>query len=258
MHLSYQYKLLFSIIFVLLGWPMQSLAETATLIRFVDHERGLGDIITTMTINQHYMRIDDNINQKADQQEGQQEQNKTGLNKDFVLYDRVKKTIYSVSSEEQHIVKVKQQAITIKPSIALTFKVKALPEDRKAPLINEKKSQNFQIMVNNKLCAQLVSVPGLMPDVVLAMQQFSRTLAGQQAQTLSYIPGDLHEACDLARHTFYPDGHLQKGFPVIVPEIGKSGVVTDVLRSRILINFKTIEVTADHFKLPDYPVVNIN
>ena len=241
-----------SVLFFLLV-PIISYAEpatvsttiSATIVKFSEYEQGTGTNSVTMTVTDNYLRIDDSIAQT---------ENDNG----FVLYDRNENVIYSISSEEQQVVKIKQVPVTIASPIELKLHSVRLAEDKSAPLIKGKKTQHYQIFVNDKLCYNMISVPGLMPDVVMAMSNFNQLLAGQQAETLRYIPADLHEACDLARHTFYPQKHFEYGFPLLFQAIDETGQIENIKYSRALINFKKQKVSAELFVLPNYSIVPVN
>ncbi len=236
-------------IYFLVLVPIISLAESANIIQFSDYEKMVGKVTITMTITKNYLRIDDNIAQLSGEA--------SNAHNNFILFDRLKKEIYSVSEEEQQIVKIKPVAVTIPSPIELHVSLAELPMD-KAPLIKGKQAKNFHLKVNNKLCYNLVTLPDLLPDAVQAMKDFNQVLAGQQAETLRYVPADLQEPCDLARHTFYPQKHLEKGFPMMIQAIGDSGKVTDIKRSRILMSFIQEDVSEQLFILPDYEIVGLN
>ncbi|WP_198264830.1 hypothetical protein [sulfur-oxidizing endosymbiont of Gigantopelta aegis] len=226
----------------------------ATIIHFSDYEPLTGKNPVTMTITDKFLRIDDNLNQASEDEEAD-----TG----YILYDRQEKAIYSVSSDEKQIIKIKSVAVTMPSPIDLKLNLVQLPVDEQAPLVAGKKAQSYQLYVNEKLCYNLVSVPGLMPDVVTAMGDFYQVLAGQQAETLPYIPSDLHEACDLTIHTFNPKSHLKNGFPMIFQvheqaEEGSTKVKKGIKQARNLVNFSQEKVSTALFVLPDYAIVPIN
>ncbi len=230
--------------------PLMSYAQvetvSATILNFSDYVKGPGTNPVTLTITDRYLRIDDNINKDIETDNG------------FVLYDRQESVIYSVSSDEQQTVTIKMLPVTIPSPMELKLHSVKQAVDKEAPLIDGKETKKYQIFVNDKLCSETVTVPGLMPDAVQAMGEFQQVLAGQQAETLRYIPADLHEACDLARHTFYPKSHLENGFPLIVQEIDQSKKDKSVQRSRALLNYKKQDVSAELFVLPDYSIIPLN
>lgn len=219
--------------------------HTARVIHFSEFEQGSGQYPITMTITTDFLRIDD-----------------TKEGKDFVLFNRKEKAIYSVNSEEQQIIKIKLMPVSIPSPIELKIREEKLDMDDKAPLIAGKKAQHHQFYVNDKLCYDMISVPGLMPDSVEALKEFKQVLAGQQSETLRYIPGDLQEGCDLVRHTFYPQLYLDKGFPILEKAIlsgnESSGETNGLQYSRALVNFLEQEVSLEHFSLPEYQIITIN
>jgi len=219
----------------------------AVILDFTESEPGMDVNSVTLTVTDNYLRIDDLISADNSEEKG------------FILYNRNEKVVYSVSAEEQQVIRIKNMPVNISSPIELKLHTKTLPEDKNAPLIGGEKTQSYQLFVNDKLCFNIVSVPKLMPDVVMAMGEFNQVLAGQQADTLRFIPGDIHEACDLARHTFYPKNHLKTGFPLMIQAIDTTGKAENVKYSRILKNFKQKMVSAELFVLPvNYSIVPIN
>ncbi len=229
---------------------VSSTSETllpATIIKFSETELGSPETPVVITVTDKFMRIDDSIVADGSEEQG------------FILYNRNDKVIYSVSSEEQQVIKIKNKPVNVPSPIELKLQTKQLPEDKNAPLIEGKKTQNYQLFVNDKLCFNVISVAELMPDVVMAMGEFNQVLASQQADTLRFIPGDLHEACDLARHTFYPKNHLKTGFPLLIQAMDETGIIENVKYSRILVNFKQKKVSSELFVLPvNYSIVPIH
>lgn len=221
---------------------------SATIVQFSEFEQGVGKSSVTMTITDNYLRIDDKS----------QSANTDDEDMGFILYNRREKVIYSVSSEEQQIIKISLVPVSIPSPMALKLHSEEIKMTGKPPMVDGKIPRNYHLLVNDKLCFNMVSVAGLMPDVVKVMGAFNQVLAGQQAETLRYIPADLQEGCDLARHTFHPQNHLKNGFPMIMQTIDESGKLENVKRSRSLLNFKQKKVSATLFNLPDYAVVPIN
>lgn len=235
------------LLFLLAPFVAYGEAETvaATVVYFSEYEQGSGSYPVKMTVTDDFLRIDD-----------------TEEGKDFVLLDRKQNIIYSVSAENLNIIQIKLQDVTIKPPFALKLKQVELDMEADAPLIVGKKARHYQFFVNDKLCYDLIAVPGLLTDAVVAMKAFKRVLAGQQADTLRSIPADLQQGCDLVNHVFYPELYLDKGFPIVENEHGKTmateEITNSVSYSRNLINFTTEKVPAERFILPDYQVYPIN
>ncbi|MDX2504874.1 MAG: hypothetical protein QNL62_10410 [Gammaproteobacteria bacterium] len=221
----------------------------ATIIHFSEYEQGTEHTPVSMMVTSDFLRIDDNIDD-------------SGKGKGFILFNRKEKMIYSVNAEDQQIIKISSKPVTIKPPMELKLHTVEMARDKKAPLIAGRQTQHHQFFVNDKLCYDLLSVPGLMPDVVTALKNFNQVLAGQQAEKLNYIPADVHDACDLAKHTFYPQRYLEKGFPLLEQEMAQAGqqnaTAEEIKYSRTLVNYKQQEVLPELFVLPTYQIITIN
>lgn len=201
---------------------------------FIEHEHLIGSYPVTFLATAEHLRIDDTANKQ-----------------DFILFDRKARVIYSVSSEDQQIIKIRHRPVTRQPPITLSVETRQLQDAAQAPAIAGNKPLHFQTFVNGELCYDWFAVSGLMPDLVAAMKAMKQVLAGQQAEVMQFLPADMHEACDLAENTFYPALYLDKGFPVI--EQGSNGY------SRRLTSFKETSVPAELFQLPQsYRIVEIN
>jgi hypothetical protein len=71
-----------------------------------------------------------------------------------------------------------------------------------------------RLIVTNKYCYDVIAVPGLMPDVVIALREFSELLASDSKVTFNTLPADLQKPCDISMNTFAPGRHLEFGFPI--------------------------------------------
>lgn len=113
-----------------------------------------------------------------------------------------------------------------------------------APKIAGKKPQQFKLLVNGEHCQSVVSIDGLLDDVVKAWRIFRHVLAGEHASTLSFIPADLQLGCDLALNIFFPAWFLDYGLPIESMEVGGKGMR--------LVDYVT-DTTVDSrlFKVPD-------
>ncbi|MCW8827005.1 MAG: hypothetical protein OQK78_11355, partial [Gammaproteobacteria bacterium] len=113
-----------------------------------------------------------------------------------------------------------------------------------APKVAGVAPQQHLMSVNGELCQSVVSVSGLLPDMVKAWREFRKVLAGEHAATLPYIPADQHSGCDLALNTFSPEWFLEFGLPVQNQQ--------EAGRGMILIDYVVDEqVDAKLFELPD-------
>jgi len=243
---SFQSGYILNTVFFLLLFTFSALViageeNAATIIKFSEYEDGVGHYPVRMTITENFLRIDD-----------------TSEGKDFVLFQRKENVIYSVNSEDQQIIKIKLKPVTIKSPMELKLHSRKMATDEKAPLISGRQTEHYQFFVNDKRCYDLVTAPGLMSDAVIALKKFKQVLAGQQAETLRFLPADVHEACDLVKHTFYPQLYLEKGFPVMEQSMVQNGETKTIKYSRTLVDFMKKKIVAEIFVLPDYEIVEIN
>jgi hypothetical protein len=169
----------------------------ATLLNFVEFEKDVEPYATRLLVTPEYMRFDDG--------EGAA---------DFVLYDRQNNVIYSVNSSEATILAVHQKQIEIRPPFELKLTHTKLDNLEDAPTIAGKQAQHYQFSANGERCYDVIAVPGLMPDVVVALREFGELLASDSKVTFSALPADLQKPCDISMNTFAPGRHFEFGFPI--------------------------------------------
>jgi hypothetical protein len=169
----------------------------ATLLNFVEFEKSVEPYATRLIVTGQHMRFDDG--------EG---------SKDFVLYDRQKDVIYSVNSAEQTIMAVHQKEIELNPPFELKLTHTKLDNLKDAPTIAGQQAQHYQFSANGERCYDVIAVQGLMPDVVIALREFSELLASDSKVTFNTLPADLQKPCDISMNTFAPGRHLEFGFPI--------------------------------------------
>jgi len=147
-------------------------------------------------ITDEYIRLDDNSD-----------------GNDFVLVDRAKKIVYSVSDENDAILVVKHKPVTIKPPTELKFDTERTP-DKDSPTIAGHGLVHYIFKVNGKACQDAMIAEGLLIKATNAISEYRQILAGQHAKTLNATPADLQNECDMAIHIFEPDQYLQFGLPI--------------------------------------------
>ena len=169
----------------------------ATLLNFVEFEKSVEPYATRLIVTKQYMRFDDG--------EGSQ---------DFVLYDRQNAVIYNVISSEETVMAVHRKQIELDPPFELKLTHTKLDYLKDAPTIDGKQPLHYQFSANGERCYDVIAVPGLMPDVVVALQEFSDLLASDSKVTFNALPADLQTPCDISMSTFAPGRHLEFGFPI--------------------------------------------
>ena len=169
---------------------------SATVLEFTEAEAGIEPFLTRMTISEHYIRIDDGAESEG-----------------FVLFDRLKKRIFSVVDENESIMVV--DPVVLLQDTPADLKIRSQRVDTQdAPEISGNQPVYYQFYANEMLCYHLVAVAGLLPEVSRALQSYQAVLAAQQQETLESTPKDLQTPCFLANYVYAPKLYTSKGFPV--------------------------------------------
>ena len=188
---------------------------SSTVVIYQESERGITPYMTRYIVNNSYMRIDDG---------------KPGTG--FVLLDRKKETIYSVSVENESILLIKKKSMTLKkPS-----KLQTTVTSKKAPeklTLEGRRAQEFDITVNNKPCMKNMTVTGVLPDFVSALKQYRAILATQHASNLYKTPLNMRNKCFMAYDIFQHSLHTAHGIIVhSLREDGKRSILRDYKRKQ--------------------------
>jgi hypothetical protein len=168
----------------------------ATIIEFEEVEAGVDPYLTRMTVSDRYIRIDDSAETDG-----------------FVLFDRLKKRIFSVVHSSQSILVVDPISPLAPTPENLEIRSE-LTKDEEAPTIGGIQPGYYQFYANDQLCYHLVAVEGFMPDVSRALQSYQAILAAQQQETLVTTPKELQTPCFLANYIYAPVEYSAKGFPI--------------------------------------------
>lgn len=172
-----------------------------TLVLFMEQENGVEPYQTRMIVTKEFIRIDDGKG-----------------NNSFVLYDRNKKVVYSTNPDEQTVMAVYEKKLNkgqvFEPPFKLSHSVKEMPEMKDAPTINGESAKHYQLITNDKICYDVVSIKGLMPNVVQALTEFHTHMATDSFATFNNMPADMHDACDMTLATFNPTRQFEFGFPI--------------------------------------------
>lgn len=195
-------------------------------ITFMEQEQFVEPYPTRMIITPEFVRFDDGKGSE-----------------DFVIFDRKNSLVHSVVSEEESVMTVHKKDSEIESPIKLTFSENDLGEMKDAPKIAGEHPRHYQLLVNDKVCNDVIAVKGLLPAAVNALNEFSLLMASDSKATLSNIPADMLNACDLAQDTFAPSRQLKFGFPV--QTMGRREY------ARILVDFdENYKLEKDIFELP--------
>ena len=205
----------------------QQAAQTHYIL-YLEKEDGVDPFQTRVIVSKDFIRYDDGEGSDS-----------------FVLLDRKSKKIYSVNHGNQTVMILEEKHSPATPPFELKYSVKTVDDMAKAPMINDKKPVHYQLLTNDQVCVDVVSVEGLMPDAVQAFKEFQMVLASDSATTVNNLPADLQDPCVLSMSTFAPTRHLEYGLPI---QEWKPGY------SRSLMDYKvSYEAAADTFVVPkDY------
>ncbi|VAW70827.1 hypothetical protein MNBD_GAMMA12-310 [hydrothermal vent metagenome] len=174
----------------------KKISVSSTVVIYQDSEKGLDPYVTRYIINKEFMRIDDG---------------KPGTG--FVLLDRKKDIIYSISIENESILVIKNTSKKITRPAALVSKVVMLKQPKGLKL-EGKPAQEFEVRVAGKVCQSSITVKGALPDFVKALTQYRIILASQHASNLFKTPVNMRDNCFMAYHIFDHGLHTSRGLIV--------------------------------------------
>ncbi len=189
--------LVFLVLTVLVTGCSDEPRNYAYKIMFMEQEKFVEPYPTRIIITPEYVRFDDG--------EGAE---------DFILFDRKKSVVQSIVAEEQTVMSVHPKDVKIESPIKLELTENDLGVMENAPEIDGKKPHHYQLLANGEVCSDVVAVKGLLPAAVTALTEFTLLMASDSKKTLSNLPADMQNACDLAKDTFAPTRPLKFGFPV--------------------------------------------
>lgn len=174
----------------------ESLAGNAML--YIETDAGSGQSFSLyMFVNPNFLHMSDSRSPK-----------------DYVLFDRKKKVIYSVNSDDKTVFEIHAKPVDIDSPIELNYVETSQPSSA-IPKINGRQATHYRYTVNGKHCYDaVVTPPSFLPDVRKALIEFRTVLAGEHASTLNNTPRDMLDACDLAVNIFDVNDHYAHGLPI--------------------------------------------
>ncbi|NIP71890.1 MAG: hypothetical protein GWO16_02115 [Gammaproteobacteria bacterium] len=166
------------------------------MLLFQETEPGLEPYATRMLINDAYVRMDDG-----------------NAASDYVLFDRDDETVYSVSHANRSILVIHSKPVLGESPIPLEMDARRSKHPNAPPVAGHQPVQ-YTLLVNGQSCSQVMVVPGMLQEGIMALREFRRVLAGQHAENLPKTPEEMLDPCFVAYHVFAPVQHLQYGFPI--------------------------------------------
>jgi len=180
------------------GGGMQSdQSKPGDLFVFSEKSSGSVPALIRIFINEDFLRIDDDTTPD-----------------DYILFDRKNKIINNVVADGKTIFVIKYKKLDVKPPIEINYEHVKKESGAVTNQSNGKKAFYYKFTANGKPCYNVVVMEDYMPLAVAAFKEFRLVLAGEHSKTMSRIPGQEYDACDLALNIFESTRHLQYGFPV--------------------------------------------
>lgn len=176
-------------------------AGKATALYYNEQEPDGEAFHTRMIVTAQWLRIDEG--------EG---------SKDFLLYNRNEKTLYSVNAADSRILVLPKRAVDVTSPAKLEYGVERGTEA--LPAVGGKAVTHYRLSTNRKPCYEVFAADGLLPDAVQALREYRTALAAQQVPALASMPKELQTPCDLANNIFAPARYLDYGLPVRLTETG--------------------------------------
>lgn len=199
-------------------------AGKATVLHYAEQEPGGEAYRTRIIVTSRWLRID----------EGHE-------SRDFLLFDRRDKALYSVNAADTRILAMSFKAVDVASPIKLDHRVER--DNEAFPAVGGKKVTRYTLLTNRKPCYDLFAAEGMLPEAVQALREYREMLAGQQVAALSIMPKELQTPCDLANNIFAPTRYLDHGLPVRLSETG--------VRTSELVDFQTdFNAVPGLFELP--------
>lgn len=210
MHLQKSVTIIFGIAAALILAACSPKPPDDQMLMFMISEQGLAPYQNRIIITPEQIRFDDGEGSKS-----------------YTLYDRKHHIARTIDPDQKTILEMHLKTVKAEPPFALSYSVKDLGEMADAPKIMGKLPRRYQEYVNDKLCFDVISIDGLMPQAVQALAEFQQLLASDSAETVNNLPADMQDPCSLAMSTFAPTHYLQHGFPIHQWHPGYSRMLVD-------------------------------
>lgn len=172
--------------------------DYGVFLSYTERERAGTEVFNSrMYVNKNYLYINDDR-----------------APKDFLLFDRNKRTIYSVTRANNTVFVIKPKEIKGDSPIKLDYTSKSQPSSA-IPKVSGRVATHYQYTANGKQCYDAVTLEkDFLPEVVEVMKEYRQVLAGEHASTVHSMPADVQDPCDLALNIYHANDHLETGLPV--------------------------------------------
>lgn len=199
------------------------------LLVFLDTESGIKPYQTRIIVTPDVIRFDDG-----------------DASKSFTLFDRKSHIARVIDLDQKTVMEMHPKHIKVQPPFELKYSVKDLGKMKDSPQILGKMPVHYQDYTNDKLCFDVITVKGLMPEAVKALGEYQKLLASDSAVTFNNLPADMQDPCEIARNTFAPTRYLEHGFPIHEWRKGYSRMLID-FKQHYQPDPKLFEIPKDYF-----------
>jgi len=183
-----------SIFFLLSSSAFASPIKSLVLI-YDEEEVGAGVQTMRYIINDNFLRIDSD-----------------NADTDFILFDRNKKTVFSVNHEDQTILKISHKPWhSPKYDFPVSIKENALID---APKVFGKQVYSYQVKAKDTACTTVLLVKDIHMNDLQVLHEFQDIMSGQQVTTLVNTPKEYQTPCFLVDQVFHKADYLKIGLPI--------------------------------------------
>lgn len=169
----------------------------ATVLMWQEQEAGIAPYVSRMLVTPGYLRSD----------EGRDDT-------DYLLFDRRTGQIYSVAHDQRSVLVIAGGPVPDQAGPRPDVDVQVETQSD-APRIAGRTASHFRLTSGGEECMQATVVPGLLPEVTMALRELRGVLAGRQYRDLDKTPEEMRTPCFLANYVYAGDRHLQLGLPIL-------------------------------------------
>jgi len=171
--------------------------EKGVLMVYSEREAGSPLFRSRVFVNENYVYMDD-----------------SRIPADFLLFNRKEQKIYTVNSNDKSVFVIEPKKVAVTSPIEIDYTEASQPSSA-IPSVGGGKATHYRYDANGKHCYDAVTLEkSFLPGVIDAFKEFRLVLAGEHASSLSRMPADTHDACDLALNIFHTTKHLEHGVPL--------------------------------------------
>ena len=210
--------------------------QQAYELQYVEREPGVDDYEVSMLVTDRYIRIDE-----------------VGESSGFIIYDDKKKSIYSVSHNDQSILVINEYEFADTDS-PVKYEVEYL-QLADAPKVAGFNIFNYRVFTGKEdkeeTCMEIQLVENLLPEVSRLLKNYQTVISGQQVKMSDNKVSDMQTACFFIDQIYNKGQYYDKGFPIQEWHSNE--------RSKILSSYKKVEVNSNKFIIPeDYKQFSID